>query len=230
MTVTCSDIVEGAYLELNAISAGRNMTGAQAARGMTLLGDLLGEMAGMAIGAKLRDAAYDTDATLAINTRAVVSGHAAALTLTLPAEPQDGSRVQVLDAGAAFAARPVTIARNGRLLEGSEANVTANTNGYSRTWMYRADLADWRVVSDLALADEFPYPRDTHSAFKLILAFRLAPRDGIAFQTESQVALNRAVTRLRTRYRQRVSTPVDSALLRLSTQTYDRSYSSETDL
>ena len=179
---------------------------------------------GQGVGEQLSGTAPTSAETVLPNTRAIVSGQTAAFTLTLPLNPQDGARFSLVDGGAAFATYPVTVARNGRLLEGSAANLTANTNGYNRTWFFRADLADWKRITTLAMADEFPFPPEFDDAFVIGLALRLTPRYRATMSNESAIAMQRAMNGLRARYRQTVNTSCDLGVLNLSTQTYDNGW------
>lgn len=217
---TCRDIIQAAYEELGALG-GNAPTAADSAIGMRRLTALMNGLAGMGIGEPLKDLVVDTETTdaLPINTRAVVT--TGGLTIYLPDEPCDGTRIQVIDAGADFSGDSVTIDRNGRLLEGSAANITAATEGYSRTWFYRADLADWTYWDEaLALEDTFPFPAATEDAFAIILAYRLSPSNGLAMTAESQAALQRAASTLRTRYRQTRVVYAEPAALRLGRQAF----------
>jgi hypothetical protein len=203
---TCREIVRAAYEEIGAL-VGSEPDARDGELGMRRLNALIAGLCGMGIGEALEDVEVVGDVELAINTRAVTT--VGGVTLRLPRAPQDGSRVQIVDAGADFSASPVTVARNGRLLEGVAAGLTAGTAGYSRTWFYRADLADWRRVDEsLGLSDAFPFPAATEEAFTLLLAVRLAPVSGPSLPAESQAVVQRALSSLRARYRQRTGAAV----------------------
>lgn len=219
---TCREIVRAAFEEYGGVAQGEEPSAAEARFALVRLNALLAGLAGMGVGEPLADAAVSSSGTLEANRRAVVTGLAGPIVLTLPAAPQNGARVQLVDAEGAFAAKPVTLARNGRKLEGAASDLVCNTAGFSRTWMYRADLADWRRVETLTLADDFPYPAETEEAFTLLLALRLAPRDGMALSAESQAALRRGMSGLRARYRQRTAVRADEGVLRLSRQAFGR--------
>ena len=177
---------------------------------------------GQGVGENLKDQAITSAETVLANTRAVVSTHSAAFTITLPEEPDNGARFQLVDSAAGFAARPVTVNPNGRLIEGATASIAASTNGYNRTWFYRADLADWKRISALVLTDEFPFPLEYDDAFAIQLALRLAPRFGKSISQESVAASQRALSGLRAKFRQRVVTRADTAVLNLSVQATGR--------
>ena len=52
----------------------------------------------------------------------------AAVTITLPASPNDGDLVQLTDADANAATNNITVARNGKTIGGSAADLTLNPN------------------------------------------------------------------------------------------------------
>lgn len=99
-------------------------------------------------------------------------------------QPEDGAMYQVVDVG--FTA-PVTLNANGQLFGGvTSADTTVvisprfpnNGRNAPRTYVYRADIASWNLVANLALADEFPFPAMLDDYFVTALAIRLAPRHG----------------------------------------------------
>lgn len=85
---------------------------------------------------------------------------AGGLTVTLPKNPADGARLHLIDVAQVGATQPTTLLRNGMLVAGSAADVTLNTNGFDRTYMFRADLGDWRPISTIAITDELPFTPD----------------------------------------------------------------------
>lgn len=208
---TCREIVRAAYEEIGAL-VGTEPDARDGELGMRRLNALIAGLCGMGIGEPLADLFVSESRALPSNCRAVVG--AGGLTLALPAEPQDGCRVGVVLAGSG----PVTLARNGRLLEGAAADLTVASR---RTWFYRADLGDWRAVDEaLSLGDDFPFPAATEEAFTVLLALRLAPAAGPSLPAESQTVVQRALSTLRTRYRQKARTDAESAVLRRAVQAH----------
>lgn len=219
---TCRDIVTRSHEELAVIGSNRQLKARDATMGMELLSGIVTGVFGSAVGGGLSDLAIVAADEVAVDTRAVVSGHSAAFTITLPEFPRDGSRFQLVDAGAGFAARPITIARNGTLLEGATANLTANTDGFNRTWFYRADLADWKRITALTLASTFPFPEEFEDCFVVRLALRLSPRFRAQLSDATIAEVDRSMRQLRARYRTRKVVAADLAVLNLSEQAYSR--------
>ena len=69
----------------------------------------------------------------------------------------------------------MTIARNGWAIEGATANLTLNTAGLTRAWLFRGDTGNWARAQDLALTDPSPLPAQFDAALAIILADRLQP-------------------------------------------------------
>jgi hypothetical protein len=223
MTTVRSLITQTAE-ELSIIGFNRSITGPDANMALERLNTLVSGIFGDGVGAGLKDKNIVAAETVVSNTRAIVSGHTAAFTITLPETPNDGARFQLIDAGAAFATRNVTVDANGRLIEGATADITASTNGFNRTWFYRGDLADWKRISALAIGDEFPFPEAVDDAFIIMLAMRLAPRFRKTVRPETLASLERDLGRLRGRYRQRVVTAADEGVLVMSVQATGRGF------
>ncbi|PIB91288.1 hypothetical protein [Caulobacter sp. FWC2] len=219
---TCRDILTDAYREIGSY-ANEAMSAADERNGMRRFNALMDDLAGLGVGEKLRDvdlALYpEIDAACMPNNLRLLAS-TGGINLSFPVAPENGSRFSVVDVNGMFAASPVTISRNGRKVEGAVADLTANTAGFNRTWMYRADLADWRRVTELSSNDEFPLARDCEDAFTVMLAMRLAPTDGASVQGETTVAFQRAQGALRARHRQVRNVYVDPVLTRRGYQAF----------
>lgn len=122
-------------------------------------------------------------------------------TVYLPDKPSDGARIQVQDLAGNLSTNPLTIDANGRLIEGARSLVL-NTDSLNKTWIYRADLGNWTVVSALASTDEMPFPPDFDDMFIILLAIRLNPRYGRELDPQSQLMLRRAQQSFMARYTQ----------------------------
>jgi hypothetical protein len=123
----------------------------------------------------------------------------AATTVHLDPYPKDGQRFAIVDAAQNLATYNLTINANGRTFE-SSATGTLNTNGLSRSWLYRADLGDWVCIVTLATTDQLPFPSDFDDYFVIMLAMRLNPRYHQAIAPETTEALKRSRSQLRARY------------------------------
>lgn len=120
------------------------------------------------------------------------------LTITLPARPRDGARVSVVDTDGLFAASNVTLARNGRKIEGAAANKTLTTTG---TWIYRADTQDWVALASLTGVSESPYPEALDGALKRLLCQRFAEHFGRDLTPSMLIQVEQAKSLIRARYR-----------------------------
>jgi len=86
-----------------------------------------------------------TASTTAVsNTGYLVNTSGGPLTLTLPAAPILGDRVEFKDYGSAFATNALTIARNGKTIMGLAVDMTVSTNNTSDFLIYDG-VGDWRI-------------------------------------------------------------------------------------
>lgn len=222
MTIA-SVIVTDALRESNLIGLGEQGDAAQGEEGLRLLSRLVVSVLGNEVGEKLSDWVFpQTYPFVAMsdwvppNTRIVMGAGAGSRSFSLDPRPQNGQRLQLIDAGSGFVSNPVTLVLAAAMLGGSTSDFVANTNGFDRTWMYRADLADWVQVSPIAAEDEFPFPERHDDAFIGMLAARLNPRYQQALSDESKASLTRSISQLRADYAMTIRTPADLAVLNLS--------------
>jgi len=153
------------------------------------------------------------------NVRLVVH-HDQAETIILPSQPDDGARLALIDVGQNLATYPITIDADGRRIEDA-TNLTLDTDGESRAWLYRADLGNWIRIDNLTADSELPIPPEYDDAFITMLAMRLNPRYGRQITQETATAMERSMNQLRARYAQRVVTPADIGVLRPTVQVYN---------
>lgn len=94
--------------------------------------------------------------------------------LYLYEQPADGAMLAYADN---LAGADLTLDANGRKIEGA-VSVTLTPGSTARRWFYRADLADWRLVEPLDLADDLPLPAEFDDFFVTALAIRLSALNG----------------------------------------------------
>lgn len=127
---------------------------------------------------------------------------AAPITLTLDPQPQDGQRFSIIDAGNTIDTHNVTINPNGRKFNGAVGNATVSTEGAAKQYLYRADLADWKVIDPLEADDDMPFPADFDDYFIIMLAMRMNPRYGRTLTEESTFRLTQQRQQFVDRYTQ----------------------------
>ena len=76
-----------------------------------------------------------------------VSTSSSAVTITLPASPIKGDSIRFLDLARTFSARNLTVARNGKLIQGDAADLTVNTNGAAFELVFYDNTYGWRIFS-----------------------------------------------------------------------------------
>lgn len=144
-------------------------------------------------------------------------------TAYFPEMPNDGSRMAIVQgSGAGDGGQPaqtLTLNGNGRTIQGSNTQALASPLTPTE-WVYRADLADWQKVQDMALNDNCIFPPEHDDLWIVWLAIRLAPRYGKTISPETdQVGLT-ALKRFQARYRQDAPTTYGSNEFPRSLQSY----------
>lgn len=144
--------------------------------------------------------------------------------LNLHPMPHDGARMAIVDVASNFAINELTIFGNGRLIEG-QTEMTYNTNGETREWMYRGDLGNWVVVSPITIDGVMPWGPEFDDLFIIRLAMRLNPRYGQTMHPASMQTLKEVQSKFSARYAQD-TTQVGSEDGLLYTTNYYRFYGS----
>lgn len=233
MTVA-SAIIRSALRESNIIGVNSTPNAAQSAEALDRLNNLVSSSMGWEAGEPLLDWPVGTVGVVQYgwtgwtpyrwqrphsNVRLVVN-HDMAETIILPAYPDDGARLALIDVGQNLSTLPITLDADGRRIE-DQTSLVLNTDGESRSWLYRADLGNWIRIDSLTDSSELPFPSEFDDAFITLLAMRINPRYGRQITQETMAALERSVGQLRARYSQRVVTPADIGVLRPTVQVYN---------
>jgi hypothetical protein len=230
-----SEIVEEAFREGNFVGENNNPAPRQAREAIRSLNSMITNIWGGDSGERLTDwplGAYGRQSTddnfLPCNpdrpgiNRRLIAVNETALTIYLTAQPQDGSRMGVVDPFSRLAAYPLTLDGNGRPIEGT-ATLVLDTNGLNREWLYRADLGSWVRLSGLAAADQMPFPDFFDDMFVVLLAITLAPRFGKEIAATSALRVKSAHSQFLARYvqSQPLDMPRDISWPFMSRQSYD---------
>jgi hypothetical protein len=221
-----SDIIQQAYRESNLVMAGASVSSTQETEALKRLNVLVLPVLGQEAGVKFTDlpvgegnvsdtgfyaVPWTETYPLPANVRLVANLEGATELLLCP-EPEDGARLALIDASGNLATHNLTLTGNGRLIEAA-TTLVLSTDSLSAQWFYRADLGDWRRVTDFVAADEFPFPPEFDDFFVVMLAMRLNPRHGRALAEESGAAFAKSRTAFRNRYRQTITRKADAALM-----------------
>lgn len=76
-----------------------------------------------------------------------VSTSSSASTVTLPGSPVKGDAVRFFDIARTFSVRNLTVARNGKPIQGDAADLTVNTNGAAFELVFYDNTYGWRIFS-----------------------------------------------------------------------------------
>jgi len=134
------------------------------------------------------------------------------LTIALPPRAADGARIIILDVSGAAAASPITVTSDGVKIEGAASPLSLNTAGVDRALMFRADLGDWRRISDLTIDDVLPFPDDLEDAWTLILMNACESVFDAEMRPNDARLITPAMKRFRARYMAPMPMRPDSAL------------------
>lgn len=131
----------------------------------------------------------------------IVFGATQDTTVFFPEQPDDGSRMGVIQGSRATNGVILTLDGNGRTIDGAATQALTVPLTRQR-WIYRADLGDWRPIASLGLDDELPFPEDVDDFIDLKLAVRLAPKNDKTISPETTAALKQAQIIFEARYKQ----------------------------
>jgi hypothetical protein len=70
-----------------------------------------------------------------------------AVTITLPAAPSKGDRIRVFDIANTFDTNALTVARNGKLIQGANVDMTVDTEGAAFELVFHSDTYGWRIFT-----------------------------------------------------------------------------------
>ena len=65
----------------------------------------------------------------------------------MPASPNTGDTIRIFDVTKTFDTNNLTVARNGRLIQGDADNLTVNIEGAAFELVYSGDTYGWRIFT-----------------------------------------------------------------------------------
>lgn len=211
-----SVILQDAFRESNIIPLGRALNPNQSAEALRLLNNIFYSIYGNEAGENFQDFPLGNYGRQQLErldpvypnffnnppiNRRLLALNESPITVYLPVQPCDGSRMAIRDPLSRLATFPVVLDGNGRSIDGT-TSVTLSTNGMDRVWIYRADKAEWVQVTEKAETDEMPFPRDFDAMFGIMLAIRLNPRYGRELDAQSADTLKHGKQAFVNRYLQ----------------------------
>jgi len=90
-----------------------------------------------------------TSITIAANDRYFVDTTTGAKTITLPASPQTGDQISILDLASTFDTNNCTVARNGNKIMGLTENLVLNVEDEAITLVYTGATYGWKLTTNL---------------------------------------------------------------------------------
>lgn len=225
---TAADLVKQALRENNLIPISEEPTVDQAAEGLTLLNRFLDSLFGYELGEFVTSWSVRPSSTSPVpaqypllprnqdlpddvwpyppDNSNILMNIGSNTTIYLPVSPCDGAITLFTNVGGVQAST-LTVDGNGRLIKGlaTLADTPENLNG--QRLLYRADMGDWVLVSNLAAIDASPLPAMYDDLLALGTAVRIAPRYGRSIPIETASTLRRLIQRMRAQYKQKVQEP-----------------------
>lgn len=230
-----SQIIIDAYRESNLISITATPTALEQAEALRLLNQEVADVYGFECGEMLQTLPlgnvsvvspqgypwqWPADAFVPLNAN-VVCNLPAAQTVNLHPDPQDGSRLAVVNVNSAVF--NLTLNANGRKIDGNPT-LTLTDPTTQKEWIYDSASASWKIVLPLASTDQMPFPSKYDPLFTILLAARLNPRNGVQMDPQSQMKLSQMMKHFKAQYRQIIPQPSELALLLLPGVREERGY------
>lgn len=170
---TVRDVIQRAARLNGAVASGDSVAADELVDAMLSLNTMKRALFGTVIGVRMTP----QDCTGLMAKQAENGGEyqipSAPFTLTAPTNPRSGARFGAVDANLTFASYACFIARNGRLIEGTNASLTLSVNGDNRRWWFRGDTGNWVREADYVTADdviEFPEALIAYLPYMLAVA------------------------------------------------------------
>ena len=89
---------------------------------------------------------YTANANLASGERIFADATAGGFTLTLPAAPDVGDTIQIIDVAGIFATNSVIVGRNGLKIQAITEDLTLNLNNAAITMIYTGPTYGWVFI------------------------------------------------------------------------------------
>lgn len=225
------EIIKDAYREANLIPITQSPTPDEQAEALRLLNRFVRSIFGNEAGDKLQSFTvgslnvvttsqlpifdFTTPNYVPLNAR-LMANISAATQVNLHPDPEDGSRVAVVDVAGNFNTFNLTLRGNGRGVD-TATTAVLDTASLRKEWFYRADLGSWMAITDLMISDTFPFPLEFEDLFVIGLALRLNPRNGVSLDDQSLTRYKRQLGIFKSRYTQTSPQCSESGLLYLTT-------------
>lgn len=198
MTLTVRDVIKQGNRMLGALATGDDPSADELNDALLAYNTMTRALHGTMIGPRLSPQSF-TATGQAENGGMYEAYLAGAATLTAPLNPRNGARFGAVDAKLGFATNNLTVAPNGRLIEGAVASLVLAVAGTTRVWFFDGDTGNWIREADAATVDvNPPYPDRLNAYLPAMFAVYMASQFGtdirqdvVAYGNEGRLAFAR---------------------------------------
>lgn len=220
--LTVNDLITRAYRDYNLIPIGTTPTEAEVTETLAVYQSLVDSWFGGPIGILFRDWEAVPSPTSPNPSRypffpetpyvnpvvwpnpppnvRIVANLTGPSTIYFPPTPGDGARMALVNVGQDFAAAPLTLQGNGRLIEGATSK-TYDTNPTGTViWFYRAELGNWLLTTPFTTDSVLPFSSQFDDFQIAALAIRRSGAYGKAIPESTVKAYEDGLRLLKARY------------------------------
>lgn len=221
---TMREIINDSFRELGLLQSGTTPEADVFTETLFRLSKIVKSLLGIEVGEQLspivigdvnlpEEVYKENDNILPVNSSVVVRQNSPS-TWTLPANPSNGCRIDIVDGEGTFETSPLTVNGGSRRID-NLTSLTIDVNFDSVSLLYRDDLGKWITLPSIITADTESFlPESFDHYLVLRLAMAIAPRYQTTISQEALVEYRRIRKQLKAAFRQTKEMPIEYQNLR----------------